>query len=454
MLDPARCRLSNGLRVIVVPLPHLHSVAMSMSVRSGSRHEQPATNGLSHLVEHLLFRGTLDHPSSFAFNAAVESLGGEVNGLTQRDATTIHMTFPTRTAYAGLELLGELCTRPLLGGLDIERGVVIEEILDTTDGAGNELDTDSLSRAVLWRDHPIGMPVAGTVDNVERFVEADCHAHYRRTFVAANGVLCIAGPVDVARAVAIAERAFGALPTGVRLAEGPAPTPQGDAPIHVQDNDDSQIGMLLTFDAPHENDPDFTSMLMLRRVLDDGLASRLRQDISESRGLAYSVSASIDVYSDIGAFDLDAAVSPGKLVTTFHQMLCTLNTLIEGGVGDAELERVKVRHTAELEFTLDDPGEICSWFGGAELVGCRAGYADRQREAMAVTSEDLVRVAKRVFVKDRAVVTLVGPLDCAIVADLERMIGREIGSALWFEADEAEAEADDAATESPLLAAG
>ncbi len=450
MLDYARRRLSNGLRVIVVPIPHLHAVSLSMHVRSGPRYERGNTNGLSHLVEHLLFRGTISRPSSFLFNAAVEALGGEANGLTHRDATTIHMTFPPSTATAGLTLLGELCASPALGGLDIERGVVIEEIIDTTDGDGQELDADTISRTVLWADHPIGLPITGSVENVERFSDADCRAHYESTFVAENSVLCIAGPVDEAKILAVAEDAFGRLPRGSRQVDGPPPVVPRELPVHVQWNDDSQVTVLLSFPAPHENDPDFAALVMLQRVLDDGLACRLRQDISESRGLAYSVSASMDVYADVGAFDVEAITSPGKLITTFHQMLATVGRLVTEPVGERELERVKIRHDAELDFALDDPNEIGTWFGTAELVGCQASWTERKREALAVTSDDLLRVARRVFEPSQALVTLVGPVEPEAAEDIERLLGRAPGSTLWIENEDE----DEPTTQLPLALVG
>lgn len=443
MLTAVRRNLPNGLRVIVLQLPQLHSVASALMVRAGPRYETAATNGLSHLVEHLLFRGTERHPSSYDLNAAIEALGGEVNGLTQRDATTIHMTVPPESAEAGLALLGELCTEPQMEGLEIEKEVVIEEVLDTIDANGFENDIDTLSRQVLWDGHPISMPVAGTVERVERFTLRQCRSHFARTFVGENAVLCVAGPVDPERILAVAAEAFGSMPRGKPLAEGPAPQPRALQPIHVQETEDSQVSVLLSFPAPHENDPDFASLLLLRRILDDGLSSRLRQAVCEQRGLAYSVSAAIDVYSDAGAIDLDASCAPRKLVVTVAQMLATLKALIEGGVEDAELARAKIRHRAELEFGLDDPSELCGWYGSSALMSCRATYEDRLKQALAVTREDLDRLAARIFDPSKAVLTLVGPAHPSAVAKLERLLGRSAGSTVWLNTEEAEEAPED-----------
>ncbi|MCK6551146.1 insulinase family protein [Myxococcota bacterium] len=438
MLNVVPATLSNGLRVLVLHLPHLHSVSHAFFVRTGPRYETDATNGVSHLVEHLVFRGTEVHPDSYALNVAVEALGGEINGLTQRDATTIHMTVPPRAAAEGLALLGEICARPLLQGLDVERDVVMEELLDTMDATGCELDVDVLSRRALWAGHPMGLPIAGTPATVEALTEADCRAHYAKTFVVENAVLCIAGPVDAKEMIETAERAFAPLGRGARLPERPAPVPPHRPAIQVQAMEDSQVSVLLTYPAPHENHTEFAALLLLKRVLDDGLGARLRQAVCEQRGLAYSLSASIDAYGDVGALDVELSCAPKKLVAAVAETLKTLRTLAEQPIGEDELARAKTRHRADLEFALDDPSEMCGWFGAMELVGCRATYEERLTEVLAVTTADLQRLARRILDPQAALLTLLGPAEESDTRRLELLLGREKDSTVWLNTDEAE----------------
>lgn len=436
VLTVVQRRLSNGLRTVVLPLPHLHQASCALMVKAGPRYETPSTNGLSHLVEHMVFRGTKRHRTSALLNAAIENLGGEINGLTQRDATTIHLTVPPASVLPGLMLLGEVCCEPRLDGLDIEREVVLEEILDTVDAAGFENDLDTLSRQALWAGHPLGMSVAGTTAHVERFTERQVRAHYRRMFVVENAVLVVAGPVDEPAVIATAERAFAKLKKGRALTEGPAPRPRERLPIQIVDSESAQASVSLSFPAPHENHPDYAALALLRRVLDDGLSSRLRQAVCEQRGLAYSVSATMDVYGDAGALDLDATCAPRKLVVTVAQMLSTLKHLVEEGISADELRRAQVREKAELEFGLDDPNELAFWHGSSVLMGCASGYTDRAREAQRVTVADVERVAASVFDPAKAVLTVVGPAHPSAVAKLEQMLGRPAGSSAWLNADE------------------
>ena len=443
MLNVVRRRLPNGLRVLFLQLPHVHSVAQAIMVRGGPRYESPQDNGLTHLVEHLLFRGTRSHPSSLSFHVAVETLGGEINGLTQRDATTIHLTVPPRATVEGITLLGEVCTEPLMTGLDVERDVVMEEILDSLDADGNDLDNDNLSRQVLWAQHPMAQPVAGTIAGVEAFTEADCVRSFRRAFVAENGVFCLAGPVDPDALMPTIEAAFGRMPRGAPLPEVGPPTPQTSQPIQIRPTDDSQISVLLTFPAPHENHPDFSTLLLLRRVLDDGFGARLRQAICEQRGLAYSLSVTIDAYGDAGAFDIEISCAPRKLLSAVRHIMLTLRTLVSRPPDREELDRAKTRHVAELEFGLDDPSEIAGWYGGCELIGCRMGYEERLQEVMAVDSSNIRHLAARMLTAEQALLTLVGPVRSEEVNLLEALMDRPSGSTQWLSEPDIEEEEED-----------
>jgi predicted Zn-dependent peptidase len=435
VLDVVRRTLPNGLAVLVLELPHLHSVSLALMVRSGPRYESATEQGVSHLVEHLVFRGTVPHPDGRSLNFAVEAIGAEINGLTQRDATTIHMTVPPRSAVEGLQLLGEVCTRPVLSGIEVERHVVLEELLDTLDADGRELDPDNLSRRVLWSGHPLSMPIAGTRESVEALTEAKCRAHFEKTFVARNSVLCVAGTVDREAIFAAASRAFGGMPIGAPLDEPAPPVPPIRAPISVRTTHDSQVTVLLSHPGPHENHPDFAKLLLLRRILDDGLGSRLRQAVCEERGLAYSISATIDAYADAAAIDVELACAPRKLSAAVEATLSALRALAEGPISEGELARAKIRHRAELEFALDDPGEMCGWYGAMELVRANVGYEERLEEVMAVTAADLHALAKRIFEAQLAVATLVGPVEEGDARRLELLLGRDAQSTVWMDGD-------------------
>lgn len=456
MAAAIRRTLPSGLRVVVAPLPHVHKLSLLFMVRAGPRYESPSTAGLSHLLEHLLFRGTRRHRSSFALSSAVESLGGEMNGTTHRDATSLQLELPPEALPEGVDILADLVLRPRLRGLEIERDVVLEELAEGGDDEAGELDLDDVSRRLLWGGHPLSQPILGRAAQLERYDEDDCRAHHARLFVGDNAVLAVAGPVDAEAAIDRIARAFEALPRGHRPLETPPPRPRTGLPIHLHRTDDAQVSLLMSFPAPAERAPDFPALVMLRRLLDDGLASRLRQDICERRGLAYSVGASMDVYADAGVLDLEAQCSPGKTIRTVAQLLRTAQAVCQEGVGAAELARARRRHEVEARFALDDATELAGWYAAAELIGGPADHAAHVDEVARVSAEAIVELARTTFTPERALLTAAGPLDDERSTALEALLGRPPQSTVWLgeEAEDGEEESDeDEDEDAPELAA-
>ncbi len=206
--------LPNGLRVLTVPAPGLHSAMIALYVRAGSRHETSAANGVSHFLEHLFFRGSQAWPDTVAMNAAVESAGGNLNGITARDHGCYYTPIHADELPTGLAILGDMIRRPLLREMDVEREIILEEILDEVDGDGRDIDADNLSKRLAFGRHPLGFKIAGTPEIIRSIGEDAVRAHHARFYVGANLVLCVAGPVRESEVVELAEEHLGQLPRG------------------------------------------------------------------------------------------------------------------------------------------------------------------------------------------------------------------------------------------------
>jgi len=216
-------RLRNGLAVVTVETPHLHAAAVALYVRTGSRYETAANNGLSHFVEHMLFRGSASFPSSLALNRAIEERCGMLGGETGRDYSLYQVSLHPREIHDALQILGDLFASPLFSDIDLERAIVLEEILDDFDESGQRINIDDVGREHAWPRHPLGFSITGPESNIRRFTQAQVRTHFRRFHGARNLVLSVAGPLDHAKVLASAERAFGGLPAGVRQVPRPAP---------------------------------------------------------------------------------------------------------------------------------------------------------------------------------------------------------------------------------------
>ena len=165
--------LGNSLRVRLVPLPHLQSATVSFFVRVGSRYETAQTNGLSHFLEHMLYRGTEAHPAAHELNLAIERLGGTLEAATHVDFTSYDLTLPSETIAKGTELLAEVLRQPLLTELSTEKQIIREEILEELNEEGQQIDIDNVSRQLLYPNHPLGFSIAGPLENLDRFGTRD-----------------------------------------------------------------------------------------------------------------------------------------------------------------------------------------------------------------------------------------------------------------------------------------
>jgi predicted Zn-dependent peptidase len=417
-----RAVLPNGLRVLTAPAPGLHSAMIALYVRAGSRHEEEHRNGISHFLEHLFFRGSVGWPDTVAMNAAVESAGGSLNGITARDHGCYYTPIHPDEVGTGLAVLGDLIRRPLLKEMDVEREVILEEILDEVDADGRDIDPDNLSKRIVFGDHPLAFKIAGTPDIVRRLGPREIRAHHQRFYTGANLVLAIAGPVRAGEVEALAYEHLGALPRG-RPSVDLLPPPWPDGPrLELVDHDDAQAEFSISFPCPPERHPDYPVHLCIRRILDDGLSSRLPFEIVERRGLAYSLHAGIDTFTDAGMTVIDGACAPKKLSRVVEEILRVLGALAERELPDEELERVQRRHRMTLAFSLDSAADLAGWYGAGEVLSAPESFEERCRRVERVTPSDIRRVAARTFRRRNLVAVVVGPARRRERAAVEKVV--------------------------------
>jgi predicted Zn-dependent peptidase len=406
-----RDTLDEGLRVVTIEVPHLHTAMVSVYVHTGSRHEHAETNGVSHFLEHILFRGCDGYPDSRRLNAAVEGVGGSLNGATCRDHGYYYTLVHPEGVPQVLEVTGRMLAAPLVKEVELERQVILEEILDEVDEDGRLIDVDTLSKRIVFGHHPLSLPIAGTDETVRAIDEAALRRHHAEFYCARNVVITVAGPVKHEAVVATAARAFAGLAPGRPVEDVPPPPFPAGPHLHYVSHRESQTELRLTFPALPESHPDYPAQVVLTRILDDGLTSRLQQEIVESRGLAYALSAGLDLFSDRAVFEIDATTAHKKVPELIGALQTTLARLVREPPDAEELALAKVRHRYGVDFMQDSVGDLVGWFGVGELHGTSLPLEARIAAVSAVTAEDVRRVASELLRPEQMLAVVVGRAD-------------------------------------------
>jgi predicted Zn-dependent peptidase len=403
--------LGNGLRVVVAPQPQLHRAHVALYVRVGSRFETPATNGLSHFLEHMLYRGTPTLTTAHDVNHAFESLGGYLYAATQTDFGVFSVTAPGESVAETSRLFGDVIAQPTFNDIDIEKGIVCEEILEDLDDEGRQVDADNLSRALIYPTHPLGYTITGDEKRVRSFDLPMLRAHHARHYNAANSVLAFSGAVDPDEAMELAEKWFSKLPRGEAV--------QTAAPVHTQkkprldivENVSSQTELRVCFRAVPESSEHRPAMDMLMRLLDDGMSTRLYHRVCDSKGLCYDVGASFDGYEDDGILDFMAGVQHARTSVVTREILDMVCELAKTGPDDAEVDKAKRRNAWEMQTIFDSPEDLAGFYAGGLLFDRFETPEARLAANQAVTPQRLREMAELLAQPDRLNVLAVGLLE-------------------------------------------
>ena len=365
-------------------------------------------SGVSHFLEHLLFKGS-DTRSAREISQMVDRVGGDINAFTSKEYTAYYTRLPARHQELGISLLGEVLTQPALreDDVDNERQVILEELAMDDDSPDDVAHRAFMSN--LFPDHPLGRETAGSVETVEVISAADVRGFFERHYRAGSSVVAVSGPLDHDVALAQVEAAFAAMPAGdgrvARTLFGPAEDGE------VIDDDTEQVHLVLGMQSVPRNDPDREALDVVNHVFGGGLSSRLFDEIRERRGLAYSVYSGVSSYADAGAFTIYAGTQPSHAVEVLGLIHEQLALLLRDGITDDELDIAKGYLTGAFELGLEDTGSRMARAAGLLVTtGSIRPVAEQVARWDAVQQADTRRVIERILAQPLTVVAL-GPIE-------------------------------------------
>jgi predicted Zn-dependent peptidase len=414
MMNPERnlrrTVLSNGLIVLTERMEHLRSVAMGVWVKSGSRCESAELNGISHFVEHMLFKGTKSR-SAQRIAREMDSIGGNLDAFTSKETICFNVKSLSDHVPIALDVLTDMVLNPTFALPDIERerGVILEEIKideDNPDVLVHELFTQS-----FWKGHPLGKPILGTTETVGRFGQQQLFGYHGDRFHGGNMVFSAAGNLDHDRFVAAVEEKLSALEGGKAPQELSAPEPSARIILRNKKSLE-QVQICLGVPAPRVTDDSRYATSILNTVLGGGMSSRLFQTIREERGLAYSVYSDMSPYRDTGNFCVYAGTSAGKALEVIDLILAEFRNLKEIPISEEELTRAKDQLKGNILMGLESSNARMANLARQEMYFQQFYSVDEIIARIEeVDATQVQTMAQRLFEPERIAVTLLGRLD-------------------------------------------
>ena len=353
-----------------MPLPGRASVAIAFMVAVGSRYETASESGISHFVEHMVFKGGRRYATARDISEAIEGVGGVLNAATDREATVFWTRVPTAKLGLAVSVLSDMLLSPALDEAEVvkERQVVIEELRMYQD---NPQDYVQIAfDALMWPDHPLGWDVAGREETVLSFTDGDCRSHLERHVLPSTLVVSVAGGFETAEAVAMIDEAIGPWAVGHRATPGPAlpATPPSGPPLRVIRRSAEQANILVGARAPSYNDPDRHVADILNVILGEGMSSRLFLELRERRALVYDVHSFMSRMSDTGVLGIGLACEPRQAATALAAAVVELRKLAEERVDDAELTKAREYAKGRLLLQLESTSALCEYAGQQLLL--------------------------------------------------------------------------------------
>lgn len=408
--DIQETRFDNGLVVLTDRMAGVRSATLGFFFRVGSRHEPDELNGISHFIEHTVFKGTARRT---ALDIAIETdrLGGNLEAFTSHEETGFAIKVIDDRLPAALDLIADMLTNPRFNESDLksERRVIIEEMKMTEDSP-EELLSEIFSEA-FFPGHPLGMNIAGTPETVRKFNHEVTRRYHEEVFNASNLVIAAAGNVEHEQITELAMKFADSAPVPHRSSSLSAP-PTIAAPIIIRQNSNlEQAHLIIASPMVGATDPRRYAADMLASILGGGTSSRLWQKVREERGLAYSVGASVSMHQDCGLFSVFAATSPEQVGEVVDLAIAEIQAVVRDGVTAEELDLANDQTRASILLSLEDSAARAAALAQSEMIlGRQISVDESIANFMAVTPGDIQSLAAEYFTSERIAFAALGDL--------------------------------------------
>lgn len=402
--------LDNGVQVVSEEIDYVRSVALGIWVRVGSRYENEENNGVTHFIEHMLFKGTKNR-SAKAIAEEVDSMGGQLNAFTAKEYTCYYIRMIDENLAQGMDILADMLLNSKFDEEDItkERSVIEEEIKMYAD-APDELAND-LFNALIWENHPLGRPILGTEESLKNIDRTVLVEYMRRMYTGSNIVIACAGKLEHEKLVALCEKYFGSLPKGTRNQYLQAPEFQTKQKWVKKDTEQVQICIGTKGIANNDSDEQY-AMSILNAYLGGGMSSRLVQKVREDMSMAYSIYSYHSAYSDVGLWGIAAATREENCREMVEIILHELYDVAEHGISNDDLKRVIGQFKGSIYLGNESVSSRMNRLGRSLMYQTRVVMPDEVIVRLEkITLEEVKALAQKLFTSNKMALLALGEVD-------------------------------------------
>ena len=402
--------LKNKLKIITHSMPNAHGVTAGIFVNTGSRYESDKIAGISHFIEHMVFKGTSKRPTPKDISEAIESVGGYLNAATSQDYTFFYNRVPFKHCTIALDVLADMINDPLFdkSALERERGVIIEEL-------NMYLDTPiryiyDLIMQTIWPGNSLGRDIIGTIQSIKSVQPKDFITYLKSHYQPQNMVLSLAGKINHKEIVSQARKYFSQNKNSQLPKFKPVTKSKVRSNIKIFNKPTDQVHLSLAFPALPRGHKDEITLALLDAILGTGMSSRLFLNIREKRGLCYSIQSFNERFSDTGIFGITAGLNTNKLDLALQAILAEIKDLTQHKVKPQELNKAKEYIKGSIQLQMDNPDNMAIYYGSQALFYKKIQTPEQKiKQLLKVSDYDIIKLANSLFNKNKLNLALIGP---------------------------------------------
>lgn len=404
--------LDNGLRILTSRLPYTNSVGIVFLVGCGSRHETNDIAGVSHLIEHVLFKGTKNKKTPKLISSVVEDVGGSINAFTDKEATGYWCKIPLENSTEGISLFADMFLNSLfrIGDINKEKKVIYEEIRSSYDSPASHVNL--LFENILWPNHAMGRDIAGSINSVENISRSSLLSFFKKKYTSSNTVVSVVGNINHNKIVDLISKILDKYKKvnedNIKIY---APKTNSSSKLEFINKKTEQVHINIGFAGMNYLDDKKYSLSLLSVILGETMGSRLFEEIRESRGLAYNIGSNVQYFKDTGSFFIDSAVEPKNVKETIKVVQNELEK-VKQSITEEELLKAKKYTIGKMYMRLEDTMSITNFLGFQEITSGKIQTIEEiTKKFNDVTTSCVEKVANDIFDTTKMVISGVGPID-------------------------------------------